>query len=581
MSKTTERLQELIELKYDIVVDLYRQRARFLEARSKGQEPTLVKWLGPDLIGSIACLIDPYWQLVQVGKIKGKKSSLISTLFPVTPVPVNRTRYFDSIVPCVPYYKEYARSTQCSKNFLGSYGCAPPTVSDTSNTLIAQGRVQGWVKDTTWKSRNPGSKISHRSNKYGLQSQGEFELFRPYYKADGITYGWRNKYTDSQVISGGNLSISRTTSYVHGYFSTPNSSVDSSQVKLWPVNERIYAVGVMAKNLDSMLARCVPNRRYYNLFYQLGELKDLPGTVKTTLAHWRDLERLLGKNSYVNALLSPKWWTKSRVKSIAPQLERVGIARPLDQTLSDLYLNFKFGWQSMYQAATKLVDKPGRITKEVNYLIRRNGKFTKLSTSKSWTEPVASFPAFNIVIATSRLQWDSANPPSFSATRDIKLRCMCDVGINFPPISEPVLRKRLFLEKLGVVPTPGDLYDLIPWTWMIDWFVGLGDYIHVMDRVNGQAHLINYGFMSYKSTTRIRATWQYKTFAQDDLTFTPPGGTHTYVVNGVVKMSSMLVLEYELRLGLDKLASVKSYAGIGLSQDQRAILSALFSKFGK
>lgn len=578
------RLRELTELKYDIVVDLYQQRAKFLLARSKGLEATLVEWLGSDLIGSLACMLDPYWQLVQVGKVKGTKSRLISTLFPVTPVPVNRTRYFDCIIPANVFIKERTTSIQCSQSLLGGgYSCNPPLINDSTSTQPAQKRAMGWTKDTTWLSRNPGvkkDKITRRSSKFGLQSQGEFELFRPRYEAPGINYGWRNKYTDSQVYSGGHTSISRTFSYVYGSFSTPNSSVNSDQVKLWPVTEKTYATGVMTKHLDAMMARCVPQRRYFNLFYQLGELKDLPMTLRGTLGHWHDLESALGRESYINALLNRSWWTKSRVRRIVPELERVGIRRPLDQALGDLYLNFKFGWQSMYQAAVNLVNKPSRVTKEINYLIQRNGKFTKLSTTQGWVESVSSFPGFIIPVATTNLHY-SGQSPSIVATRRIQLRCMCDVGVVFPPLSVPVLRKHLFYEKLGLVPTPGDLYDLVPWTWLADWFLGCGDYIHLMDRVLGQDHLINYGFMSYKSTTDVRANWYYTTFAQDDLTFTPPGGTHTYQTNGVVKASSRLVLEYELRKGIDKLVNVKTYSGTGLRQDQATILSALFSKFGK
>lgn len=586
MSLTDVRLKELIQLKYDIVADLYRQRAKLLVARSKGADPLLKDMQGlTDFVGSLAVMLDPYWQLVQIGKIKGKKSALISTLFPVTPVPVNRTRSWDSILPFTPHIHEQSKGNTGTNNHLATGGYGPivwgtPLVTTYNTNLPPQGRCMGFVKDTTWKSRNPGVTITKRSNKYGLQSQGEFELFRPYFVSYGPNIGYR--YNDGMVQFSHSDGVQYTLTYADrtSSFSTPASSVNSTQVNAWPVTEKAYATGIMVKNLDSMLARCVPERRYFNLAYQVGELKDLPFTLRETLGHWRDLQHFLGRDGFIEALTKPKWWTNARYDSIRLRLKKVNIERAPDQALGDLYLNFKFGWQSMFQAAVGLVNRPSQITKEINYLIRRNGKFTKLSTSRRWTETPATFPSIVIPSATVLLQADPNVPLGYTATREISLRCMCDVGFHFPPLSVPSLRKKLFYEKLGLIPTPGDLYDLIPWTWMVDWFVGLGDYIHLMDIINGDNKLINYGFMSYKSKTTIRADWGYQWTSTTSRTFYPPGGTNTYTNVGHTRPNAKLVMEYELRLGLDKLASVKSYSGVGLSNYQSSILAALLTKFG-
>jgi hypothetical protein len=204
-----------------------------------------------------------------------------------------------------------------------------------------------------------------------------------------------------------------------------------------------------------------------------------------------------------------------------------------------------------------------------------------VATTIMWWEPVASTPAVSMPASTSNLSLQTPVSPA-TAMRFASLRCMCNVGVNFPITDIPKFRKQLFLRKIGLIPTPGDLYDLVPWTWLVGWIADLGSYIHLMDRINGSASPINYGFMTYKSVTQIVTTVTLKRLITIDTVFNPasPNPPKTHEENLFLwNLSNELDLKYELRLGIGSLAVIPQYSGSHLSSDQKTILGALFAKF--
>lgn len=588
------RLEELRQLKYDVVLDLYRQRARavFAEKHDDADSQYLSQLFG-DLIGSLACALDPYWQFIQL-KPGSKRSALLATIFPVQVVPANRTYTFYSQFPVKSGYVEKSVSRIKSNHLVftgsGYYVKDDPDavgITTRSNTgqLVQEG-LTGYRKDTTWKSRNPNQRLSYKTTRSLPNGEGEFELFVPTIVSGPNTYGFRRTDSTNHVRQavGTNLwLISDQTVDVTGSYGPYQVSVSNSACQAYAAAERSYAISTMVKNMDAMLAKCVPTRRYFNLAYQIGEVKDIPQTLFGALQLWRDFEHLIGKSEFLKAWTIPKWWTKSRIHTYAPHVKRLGIDIDPVKGSSNAYLNFKFGWQSIYQAVLKLVKVPEKATNDVNRIIARNGKFTNLSNTRQWSEGSATSPTLNTVPLTDFLGPDSSKPAGQNVVKDILLRCMCNVGVAFPPLSVPRLKNQLFLEKVGLFPSPGDLYDLVPFTWMVDWFAGLGDYIHLMDRINGPGGPINYGFMTYKSSCHVTAEHRLKGVSTTSRYNSPPDSANvpgfTETKNIFVDFSGGLHLKYELRLSVASLVNVKTYSGQGLSQDQKTILGALISKY--
>jgi hypothetical protein len=238
-------------------------------------------------------------------------------------------------------------------------------------------------------------------------------------------------------------------------------------------------------------------------------------------------------------------------------------------------LNFKFGWQSSYQALVGLLTKPSQVTKEVNRLIGRNGKDTTLSATKSLFDVGTSL---DIKVAKSIWETDLLPQSYDNGLLKVDIRCVVNSGIQFPTIDLPSFRKELYLKKIGLWPTPSDIYSIVPWTWLVDWFSGLGDYIRLQEIINDDQTLINYGFMSVK----ILGTWSStrNTYVDTLVSEGDPRGGHQSTTNRRVTFNrtARFNCKYELRRSIGSLAHTGTYAD-PLTDDQNAILTALFNQF--
>jgi hypothetical protein len=334
----------------------------------------------------------------------------------------------------------------------------------------------------------------------------------------------------------------------------------------------------MTRRVDSLVAACLPTRRNFNAFYQIGELRDLPQTLRGTLTAWRDVEAIIGKAAWQLASVSPKFWTRSMAQRLQAPLARVGVFIDPDKALSSAYLTYKFGWQSMVQACDQLMNAPKKATKELNYLIAKNGQNITLSTiqhlpDSEWT----SHPAISPYVLYPMLP-DPDHPLSQDGWRQASIRCVVNCGVQFPSIEEPILRQVLYADKLGLFPRPSDILNLIPWTWLIDWFFGLSNYLRLVEEVQGDYQLINWGMATYtsylSSTATIGSFMLYNEF-----THNASGSVHNLTVRKAECLSTgKFEAVYRCRVGVQSLARVKLASGFGLSETQKAILTALISQ---
>lgn len=610
--KDKKSLEELYQLKYDVVLDLYRRRARRLEAVAVKEhnaplmdnwEYYLYKMFGSRFVGSLAFSLDPYWQAIDLSNPDfGVPKKILDTIAPQVVTPVNRHTKFVSILPSQTYFVETKKNHASSNSLLFEGGKFRASgVKDTVTTINAkltpipfQSQCYGWKHDTTWKTRNPGQKVSRRTLKNLKYSQGEFELFVPTIKATSQTYGYKAFQTRTSVVQAvGNPNpptlITNEDDYWYGHTTGPTVTVLDATCQSYYGSEQIYARKVMSDHLDKMMAQTVPNRRYFNLGYQIGELKDVPFSIKSTLRSWRDCQRLMGNAAFYAAYRDKLWWQRRNIERYWPALRRLPNnlfgKSDFDKTGAELYLNFKFGWDSLFGAIKHMLTSPLKAANDINKIIARNGKFSNLAYQIGWSEPLSAIPSLNLPSSnTLILNIDDTNHPAgVTGTRDITLRAVSNTGINFPECDKPSFRMKLFLDKMGLVPNAADAYDLIPWTWLIDWFTGATDYIHLMNRVNGNRDLVNYSLITYKSITRVKGARQMYGLSTVGWKHVPPDlGTaplHTETYTQWWDFSGELVLKYELRLSVASLLSVGTYSS-PLNEDQKAILTSLFISYG-
>lgn len=411
-------------------------------------------------------------------------------------------------------------------------------------------------------------------------------MYIPRFETDSLSYHvqdldsttWTlNAVTDPQ---GGPLwGYQRIVVDDYGEYQSNSGLVDRTGVNNYAVTEKNNGLALMTKHLPKMLSECVPARRYFDLAYQLGELKDIPKTILGTIAIWVELERFLGKKVFLNLLSSKSFWTVEMRKRVSNYTRRLNINTAPDALASDAYLNFKFGWESTISAVRQLASRPQLAAKDINNLLKRNGKPATLRRTMKFREEVTSYPAITLY-KPSRLTADANIPVSRIAYRDVELRCVVNTGINYPSADLPKLRKTLFESKLGFDLTPTALYDLVPWTWLIDWFTGASDYVALCDTISRDSSLINYGFMTYVSRTTVKASWTNYCVDVGSFQLNPGGGTD-YSHKVTYGRHAMFTSKYQLRVDLSNLAGVKNYSGKGLTPYQGSILGALFSQYVK
>jgi hypothetical protein len=303
--------------------------------------------------------------------------------------------------------------------------------------------------------------------------------------------------------------------------------------------EYTYADTLMGKYWKEMLLRAYPTRRKFALTYNLAELKDLPMMIRNSVQLYRNL-------------------TKLSVKDVG-----------------NLHLNIQFGWKQVLEAVFDMLQTPTRVAKEINYLLKRRGLATSFRSKMKFLDGMSFVPTFGYNFMANETNLVTYPP---SGGREAELRCVINAVVNFPNLDVPRLREELYSKFMGASLRPDDVYNLVPWTWLIDWFAGAGRYIDLIDTVNTDRFLINYGFLTYQSSGSV--TGNMKVNVVGNYSFIMPGSSVGWSQTETQSYSPKLVFKHTIRKDLSSYSGMKNSTTLtGVSGSQLAILGALIAKF--
>lgn len=243
---------------------------------------------------------------------------------------------------------------------------------------------------------------------------------------------------------------------------------------------------MMTNKLSSLLAASLPTARRYTIARNVIELKDLPRSVQS-------LQRLMADLRRASELMT---------KSIRDKV----YAAKVPEHVPEEWLSFWFGWRQMYKDLTELLEAPEKISKEINFLMSRRGKPTTIRRSlKAFAGDESTTPTWTYNPTTvSGTGWSETQIANATRhTREHELRIVLNLIFDFPTVGVPKFRKDLFIRKMGFIPTAADAYNLVPWTWLVDWFTGLGNYVDIVDNINNDPSLINWGVVTGITTGKI------------------------------------------------------------------------------
>jgi len=460
---------------------LYRYRYDTLKKDATGFESFLYKLIPYSIIQSFAFAIDP------VARFK---------VSPGTITAANRTKYRASASVLNQGPRRRVRSyfkdnwSQSSNYKLIAFCSSPNLIHDTvaipewqSQTLSRQEPIPDELKDTTRRTRLLGS------------SQGELEFFKSTLFSPERSHRWVDRSyryvsgvpIDPACTLAGGIPDFETGSeeiITDRYF--PNASTLSEGVfEDLITSEKALCREISARNGLSLLKGISPFTRSYSLARNVAELKDLTRSMASAKRTADDLKKL-----WSSLTSSPKLREKV-----------FDLRHNAVQNIPNEYLSFHFGWKQLHKDLSDLTKLPEKIGKKINLLINRSGKASTFRSKRLGVSGATGVSGFSY--DTDDKEFLTGEPGlgiTSRIEREWETRLVINAIFNFPPINVPHLRQRFFADQVGLIPRFIDVYNIVPWTWLVDWFTGLGNYLEVIEEINHDPLLINWGMI----TTNIR-----------------------------------------------------------------------------
>jgi hypothetical protein len=154
------------------------------------------------------------------------------------------------------------------------------------------------------------------------------------------------------------------------------------------------------------------------------------------------------------------------------------------RNLGSEYLNIQFGWVPFVSDLRKMYNLWHDIDKRMAKIVRENGKYIRrratveneTTTSQGqWTYSTAyayvnGGPA-NIFEGTGKTWY------RLTSTRRERVWFSGSFRYYIPDIGSSEWDRRARLALFGAYPTPELLWNVLPWSWLIDWFANVGDVI--------------------------------------------------------------------------------------------------------
>nr|APG77059.1 hypothetical protein [Beihai levi-like virus 1] len=235
--------------------------------------------------------------------------------------------------------------------------------------------------------------------------------------------------------------------YVGSFVANPSYGVTVSPPASAP-NGQSYAAEAYSK--------MKPTKPIYNAATNIGELRELPRLLQNKINEFR--------------------------------------SKGPDISYGDTYLNVQFGWIPLLRAVVDLVDAQRVAQTRLKQLLRDEGRpvrrriylsgYEKGADGSFSVPPIQfspatyskSYTAFWPILNTRYYAWEP-NRWISTASQDL-VWASARFRYWLPAGPRDIQWKKNLLRRLyGLSLTPTQAYNLIPWSWLVDWFGNLGDVI--------------------------------------------------------------------------------------------------------
>jgi len=212
--------------------------------------------------------------------------------------------------------------------------------------------------------------------------------------------------------------------------------------------------------------RFKPNKPSFGLAQAIGELKDLPGMLKSAVQRYKNYS---------------KRWTDASLK-----LERGGKYSNPQLSPKDVgsdYLEYVFGWRPLVNDIKKLVETTLKVDRQLAFLVKNNNKWLKRRGTLKAERDVQSYEEASrhtpILPSYYYHTPSSLTPCKVTVTVTTDVWFFARMKYYIPEVKigsdSDVWRKKLLRRIYGFEITPALVWELTPWSWFADWFGNVGD----------------------------------------------------------------------------------------------------------
>lgn len=534
---------------------LFQYRYDTLVNSATGLESLAYKLIPMNYIRSWAFALDPTYRFkVAPGTISAVNRTRIRRTLSVTDL---RTRVRTRSLTSWSQLSNYKGIAICSSPFLVySSNNSPPEVQG----LTARPPQGDIIKDTTGRTRIIGS------------TQGELEFFKSTSNSPPRTSRFvirTRAYTsgadpdETCRVNGGTRDYETgsdeawTTVYGPTAAILPEATLDALKVQ-----EIARCKSLCADNATSLLKGFSPFSRAYSLSRNIAELKDLPRSIVQARQTANDLKAV-----YSSLTGSPKL-----------RAQVFDLSNKAASNIPGEYLSYHFGWKQLHKDLRELTELPEKLSKKINFLIRRSGKLTTFRSKRDVVWGANGIASGYVYDNTNNdKEWETTSNHRISGETQVRLAI--NATFDFPPINVPHLRNRFYYDQVGLIPRFIDVYNIIPWTWLVDWFTGLGNYLELIEEINHDPLLINWGLITGHTTGKLTTEFSYINATQNDIYVNGVRVSPQAATNATLHHTSILDFECQTRMNVARVYDVeRTTEPNSLTGYRQSILGALLAQ---
>lgn len=209
--------------------------------------------------------------------------------------------------------------------------------------------------------------------------------------------------------------------------------------------------------------------------------------------------------------------------------------------IGDYYLALKFGWQPLLNDVRSFVNTQMNAQGRLQQLIRDEGRPVKrkVTLSDSTSDVYVANGTGNF-LGPSLVSYFYADAGRFDATVRSSSRIWANARFRYwlPPGPRDIdwtndMKNRIF----GLYPSPSQVYQAIPWTWLAGWFTNVGDMIDNCNTTLTDRCAADYFYMMSQQYYKGELTLQSTMFRENTLEKVPVSASSSFERGSKVRLT--------------------------------------------